>query len=164
MGAGIKPTLKYDNPLETDGFVGLKELSIDADYEIGYGRLFVRSSDGKPYFVASDGTIYPLLGNLELTSTLLNNSSGSIIIMDDAVYMGAILEYTIRRGTLVSQGILQMVHNGTTVKVLHEWHGDDVKVTFDGSISVGEVLLDYVVDASGNDCYMDYLIKYQKSV
>lgn len=163
MGASIKPTLKFDNALQTDEFLGLKELSIDAAYEVGYGKLFVRS-DGKPYFVASDGTVYPLIGNLELESTLLNNTSGSIIIMSTVAKISAVIEYTIKRGTLVSQGRLELCHNGTIVKVMHEWHGDDVKVSFDGSISTGNVLLDYVVDASGNDCQMVYLIRYEKSV
>jgi hypothetical protein len=96
---------------------------------------------------------------IERTSLNLtdNTTDATVVEIDAGTYSGAKIFYSVKRSNEREYGEFNIVHDGTTASVSHERDRTaDLGVTFDVTLSGGNVVLRYTTTSTGNDATMIY--------
>jgi len=89
---------------------------------------------------------------------LTADATTSIIVADKRVHESAVVQYSCRRGASAQAGKLTITNKVTSVDVDTQYTGDDIGLTFSGSFSGNNILLDAALDSSANDVHFNYIL------
>lgn len=96
-----------------------------------------------------------------VTSTLTDNTAAGTIF--SVAYAGSenmIIEYSLKRGSVKEAGTLAVTTDGTDVAISSNSSAtQDMGVSFSGSISGSDILIQYTTTSTGSDATMKYVVK-----
>lgn len=137
-----------------------KQLLVNSDFNFNNQKL-INLSD--PVLPTDAVNLRSLQSNKEYgkeyIDTLPNNSSGTILIglISDFRYLE--LKYTIGRNGIYQYGTVEIVQNGSVAESTHTYINlQDIGVSFDATISAGNVYLTYTVTNANFDCTIKYVL------
>lgn len=94
------------------------------------------------------------------TTTLLDNTTGTVYSVSAAGSENHVVEYSLKRGTIKETGTIYMTYDGTTVSVATaNVYTGSAGVTFTGDIDSGNIRLRYTTTSTGSDVDMKFLIR-----
>jgi hypothetical protein len=102
-----------------------------------------------------------LNGTVPLTAvTLTNNSTTTLVEFDYTQYKSAIVTYSFTRGAIYGTGSIWVASDGVTVAVSSAGAESAASgISFSGTISTGNIVVQGVLDSSGNDASVKYKVQ-----